>query len=208
MLSSIPILSSTCYSNAMPSIAQRYNSQKSVTKVEGGQSGGQLQTGFAEVVKENTKSAWYMTIIITGVGVTALMFYAIFRELFSGKSPNNVYAKAVERCLKDPKILDSLGEPVKAFGEETRRGRRGHVRHSLHTQNGVNHMRMQFYIQGIRKRGTVHLEVRENESGDYVYRYLFVQLEDLARNVIVLEDNRGSEVQQNNFGSEPILSLS
>lgn len=114
-----------------------------------------------------------MSVIIAGVGVTALMFYAIFRELFSGKSPNSVYAKAVERCLQDPKILDALGEPVKAYGEESRRGRRGHVRHSLHTQNGVNHMRMQFYIQGIRKRGTVHLEVREVSPK---FNFHFVQL--------------------------------
>lgn len=28
-------------------------------------------------------------------------------------------------------------------------------------KNGVRHMRMKFYIQGIRRRGTVHLEVQE-----------------------------------------------
>ena len=63
--------------------------------------------------------------------------------------------------MKDPRVLDALGEPIKAYGEETRRGRRGHVKHTLYIQDGVEHMRMQFYIQGSRKRGTVHLEVQE-----------------------------------------------
>lgn len=72
-----------------------------------------------------------MTVIIAGVGVTGIMFYAIFRELFSSKSPNSVYSKALDRCMQDPKIQDALGLPIKAYGEETRRGRRGHVRYVI-----------------------------------------------------------------------------
>lgn len=72
-----------------------------------------------------------MSVIIAGVGVTGVMFYAIFRELFSSKSPNSVYAQALERCTNDPKVVDALGLPIKAYGEETRRGRRGHVRYRI-----------------------------------------------------------------------------
>ena len=79
-------------------------------------------------MKENTKSAWYLSVILGGLGVTAIMFYAIFRELFSSKSPNSVYDQAVNRCMQDTRVSDCLGEPIKAYGEETRRGRRGHVR--------------------------------------------------------------------------------
>lgn len=89
------------------------------------------------------------------------MFYAIFRELFSSKSPNSVYAKAVERCSKDERVLNALGEPIKAYGEESRRGRRQHVSHTVFLHNNKTCMRMIFYIQGQRKHGTVHLEVRE-----------------------------------------------
>lgn len=65
------------------------------------------------------------------------------------------------------------GEPIKAFGEESRRGRRRHVSHAVYEQNGRKHMRMQFYIQGIRKRGTVHLEVREvNYNIILLYTYI------------------------------------
>lgn len=64
--------------------------------------------------------------IIGGIGITAFMFYIIFDELFSSKSPNSVYSKALDRCIKHPKIIDALGEPIKAYGEMGRR--RSHIR--------------------------------------------------------------------------------
>ena len=90
------------------------------------------------LVKENTKSAWYMTVILAGIGVTAVMFYAIFKELFSSNSPNSIYSKAVDRCTQDPKVIDAIGQPIKAYGEETRRGRRGHVRYTTRIYKFIN----------------------------------------------------------------------
>lgn len=78
-------------------------------------------------MKENTKSAWYLSVIIAGVGVTSIMFYTIFKELFSSDSPNGVYGKAVKRIEKDVDLMEAIGEPLKAYGEESRRGRRGHA---------------------------------------------------------------------------------
>lgn len=66
--------------------------------------------------------------MLLGIGVTGALFYAIFSELFSGKSPNGVYSKALDRCIGDERIKTSLGEPIQGYGEETRRGRRRHVR--------------------------------------------------------------------------------
>lgn len=62
---------------------------------------------------------------------------------------------------QDPRIQDQLGAPIKGFGEETKRRRRTHVAHTTFERNGVPHMRMQFYIQGIRNKATVHLEMRQ-----------------------------------------------
>ena len=42
--------------------------------------------------------------------------------------PIKLFQKASDQCAKDPRVQDMLGEPIKAFGEETRRGRRKHVR--------------------------------------------------------------------------------
>lgn len=60
--------------------------------------------------------------------------------------------------MQDTRIQDALGSPIKGFGEETRRRRRQHVAHSLYERNGKHYIRMQFYVQGIRNKATVHLE--------------------------------------------------
>uniref|UniRef100_A0AC11BZZ6 Translocase of inner mitochondrial membrane 21 n=1 Tax=Ovis aries TaxID=9940 RepID=A0AC11BZZ6_SHEEP len=120
------------------------------------------------------------------------LFYTIFRELFSSSSPNKIYGKALEKCRSHPEVISVFGEPVKGYGEATRRGRRQHVSFIEYTKDGLKHMRVKFYIQGSEpgKQGTVHLEVKENpESGEYEFRYIFVELEPYSR-TIVIEDNR------------------
>lgn len=59
---------------------------------------------------------------------------------------------------QDTRVQDTLGAPIKGFGEESRRGRRQHVAHSVFDRNGSKHIRMQFYVQGIRNKATVHVE--------------------------------------------------
>ncbi|CAD7079640.1 unnamed protein product [Hermetia illucens] len=126
---------------------------------------------LGEKIKENTKTASYMGVILLGVGVT----------------------EALEKCINNPKVQDLLGTPIKGYGEETGRRRRRHVAHSIFERNGVKHMRMQFHIQGIRNRATVHLEVRENSSGKYEYRYMFAQLDYYPKTTVILEDNRAND---------------
>lgn len=144
----------------------------------------------SEKVKQATKDASYLGIIVIGVGVTGLMFYAIFRELFSGHSSNTVYSRALARCRDDGRITNLCGEPIKGYGETNRRGRRRYVSHVEYVKDGINHMRMKFYIEGSRRKGTVHLEVKEDDRGKYEYRYLFVELDGYPKETIVLEDNR------------------
>ncbi|XP_033344925.1 mitochondrial import inner membrane translocase subunit Tim21 [Bombus vosnesenskii] len=167
-----------------------YCTKKSIAKTDYVEHENKIQVGFADVVKENTKSIGYLGVIIGGIGITAFMFYMIFDELFSNKSPNSVYSKALDRCIKHPKVTDALGEPIKAYGEESRRGRRSHISHIIFEKDGVRHMRMKFYIQGIRRRATVNLEVQEDESGNYMYRYLYVLVDDILQTIIKIEDNR------------------
>lgn len=57
-------------------------------------------------------------------------------------------------------------------------------------KDGLNYLRIKFYLKGARKNATVHAEVKENKWGMYDYRYLFVQLDDYPKTTIVLEDNR------------------
>lgn len=167
---------------------------------------------MGEKIKENTKTASYTAIILAGLGVTGIMFYAICRELFSKESSNNIYATALQRVVDDHRVQDSLGAPIKGFGETSRRGRRQHVAHTKFDRNGVPHMRMQFYVQGLRNKATVQLESRLNSSGKQEFRYLFVQLDHYPRTTIVLEDNRAfdptPEPSSSGFGNLALMSNS
>ncbi|XP_072024317.1 mitochondrial import inner membrane translocase subunit Tim21-like [Amphiura filiformis] len=162
---------------------------KQITKQTVKDGKGQLTVGAK--VAQAGKDTMYTGIIIVGVGVTGLMFYTVFKELFSSNSPNGVYTKALKICLQDGEIIEELGEPIKGYGEETRRRRRRHVSHLDYTdQDGVRHMRMKFYMKGTKRRATVHLEVKANESGKFEYRYLFAELDGYPQKTIILEDNR------------------
>ena len=55
-----------------------------------------------------------------------------------------------------------LGEPIKAFGEESRRGRRRHVRQLRYQDDqGRSGLRVQFHLQGLRHRGLAEVDARE-----------------------------------------------
>lgn len=152
----------TAASAPSQAIKRRYYSKESstVAKSSGRQDVGEAKP-IGERVKETAKTTSYLGVILLGVGVTGIMFYTIFSELFSSSSPQVIYSKAFERCKEDSRVQDSLGQPIKCFGEETRRGRRNHVAHQIYQKNNRNYMRMKFHIQGIRCKATVHCEMRE-----------------------------------------------
>lgn len=54
---------------------------------------------LGERIKENTKTASYFGVIVFGVGVTGIIAFVIFRELFSSSSPNNIYSEALKDCI-------------------------------------------------------------------------------------------------------------
>ncbi|XP_022122235.2 mitochondrial import inner membrane translocase subunit Tim21 [Pieris rapae] len=145
---------------------------------------------IGEKVKEATKTASYTGIILAGVGITGVIFYYVFRELFSSNSSNSIYSVALEKCKSDPRVEDALGAPIKGYGEETTRRRRTHVSHAVYEKNGVKHMRMRFYIKGVRNKAIVELDMKQNEYGNYLCRYLLVQLDDYSGKTFIIEDNR------------------
>ncbi|XP_067206997.1 mitochondrial import inner membrane translocase subunit Tim21-like isoform X3 [Linepithema humile] len=110
-----------------------------------------------------------------------------YRLALQNKSPYAVYSQARLRCIEHPKVMDILGAPVKAYGDETRRGRRRHISHMYYIKQGIKYMKIQFYVEGTRRRGTVYAEVKENKSGNYEYTYLYVTVNHVG--TIVIEDN-------------------
>lgn len=115
---------------------------------------------IGERIKENTKTASYLGVIVVGVAVTGVLIFAVCRELWSSTSSNSIYSAALKACIDDPRVQDSLGSPIKGYGEESRRRRRQHVAHKVVERNAQPFMQMHFYIQGIRNKATVQLEKR------------------------------------------------
>ena len=130
LFSSIFVVFSFCPPSVVCPSCSRSYAQKPLTKdvVAREQNQGEVSTHVLETVKENTKTASYSVVILAGVGITCGLFYVVFSELFSSKSPNSVYSKAVEKCCEDVRVKDALGEPIKGHGEETSRRRRRFVR--------------------------------------------------------------------------------
>ncbi|XP_053570841.1 mitochondrial import inner membrane translocase subunit Tim21 [Bombina bombina] len=144
-------------------------------------------------VKEAGRDFTYFIVVLIGIGVTGGLFYVVFKELFSSSSPSKIYGEALDKCRSHTEVIGAFGEPIKGYGETTRRGRRQHVSHIEYIKDGVKCMRLKFYIEGSepRKQGTVHLEVKENpESGKFEYQYIFVEIDTYPRRTIVIEDNR------------------
>ncbi|XP_038223104.1 mitochondrial import inner membrane translocase subunit Tim21 [Zerene cesonia] len=183
-----------------------------LTKSRASQDSGDVSTDvrpLGEKIKETTKTVSYTGIILVGVGVTGVIFYYVFRELFSSNSPNSIYSEALEKCKNDPRVEDALGAPIKGYGEETSRRRRTHVSHAVYEKNGVKHMRMRFYIKGIRNKAVVELDMKQNEYGNYMCRYLLVQLDDYSGKTFIIEDNR-AELDKSSAefnGQFPTLTL-
>ncbi|XP_034373601.1 mitochondrial import inner membrane translocase subunit Tim21 [Arvicanthis niloticus] len=154
------------------------------------------ETGIStsQKVKEAGRDVTYLIVVLFGVSITGGLLYTIFKELFSSSSPNIIYGKALGKCRSHPEVLGVFGEPVKGYGEMSRRGRRQHVSFVEYVNDGLKRIRVKFYIQGSEpgKQGTVHAEVEENPgSGKFEFRYIFVEVTP-TRSIIV-EDNRSQQ---------------
>ena len=153
---------------------------------------GEVQTAtYKQKAKENVKTASYGMVIVVGITVTGVILYTVLKELFSRESPVALFQMASEKCVENPKVQDLLGEPIKAFGEEDRRGRRRHVTSlSYVDEQGKKGTRVVFYLQGLRKRATAQIDARQDENGKLQTRYIIVTADDLLRTSVVVEDNR------------------
>ncbi|KAM7369976.1 hypothetical protein PAMP_011263 [Pampus punctatissimus] len=167
----------------------RDSGHKSVSRYES----GSPKPSAAQKVKEAGRDFTYLIVVLIGLGVTGGLLYVVFQELFSTSSPNKIYGKAFDKVRMHPEVIGAFGEPIKCYGETTRRGRRQQVSHLEYLKDGLKHMRLKFYIEGSEPglKGTVHSESKENpETGKYEFRYIFVDIDTYPRRTIIVEDNR------------------
>lgn len=175
------------------STARNQRSQEDRDKSVSRYQSGSPKPSAAQKVKEAGRDFTYLIVVLIGLGVTGGLLYVVFQELFSSSSPNKVYGKAFNKVRLDPEVIGAFGEPIKCYGETTRRGRRQQVSHLEYLKDGLKHMRLKFYIEGSEPglKGTVHSESKENpETGKYEFRYIFVEVDTYPRRTIIVEDNR------------------
>lgn len=161
-----------------------YSTRKDVTKVDPMDTKDKVSVDYVEVVKKNTVSAGYLAIVVVSIAFTVYICYFLFHELFSSNSPLGVYNRALERCQKDTRVLDTLGEPIKVYGEGRRR--RNHFSHTIFENNGIKYLRLKFYMQGLRRRGTVYVEAKD-VSGTYELTNVQMEIDDIFRTVLTID---------------------
>ncbi|AWP20734.1 putative mitochondrial import inner membrane translocase subunit Tim21 [Scophthalmus maximus] len=89
---------------------------------------GSPRPSAAQKVKDAGRDFTYLIVVLIGLGVTGGLLYVVFQELFSTSSPNKIYGKAFDKVKSYPEVIGAFGEPIKCYGETTRRGRRQQVR--------------------------------------------------------------------------------
>jgi len=144
---------------------------------------------ITERIKQTSKDVTYITVILVGIGISCFVFFAVFKELFSSKSPSSVFTSALKKCKQDPRIMEALGDSIKGHGEMTARRRARHVSWVEYDNNGKTYMRIKFYLKGSKGSGTVECETSKDSPKSH-FRYLFVQMDAYPHQVIVVEDNR------------------
>lgn len=122
------------------------------------------------------------------VGAKGALLWFVISELFFGFSANRVYASALKKVKANAEVVQAVGEPIMGHGETTSRGRRRNVSYQEYLVDGENYMRVKFYLKGSKRKGTVHVDVKQAARGNFDYRYIFVELSPYE--TIIVLDNR------------------
>lgn len=141
-------------------------------------------------VAQAGKDVSYFGIILVGFAVTGVLIWFVVSELFFGFSANRVYASALKKVKASAEVVEAVGEPIMGHGETTSRGRRRHVSYQEYLVDGENYMRVKFYLKGSKRKGTVHVDVKQGSRGNFDYRFIFVELTGFPSETIVVLDNR------------------
>lgn len=129
--------------------------------------------------KETVTNAFTFTGLAAILGVGVVCSYFIAKELFPGDlSVNSVFNKSLEAVQKDDKVKQLFGSPIKGYGKDFgghRVGRRNFVENiSYKDDDGIEHTRILFNIEGSRGKGRVWADVSDGMTTGQFY-YLIVQ---------------------------------
>lgn len=109
------------------------------------------QLSGAEKTARAAQQSFNFGFILVGVGLTGVVGYFLFTDVFSTESKTTYFNRAVDRIRKDHRCLELLGEgkKIRAHGEEThnRWARSRPIASTERTDpQGNHHLLMHFYV--------------------------------------------------------------
>ncbi|GFR40314.1 hypothetical protein Agub_g849 [Astrephomene gubernaculifera] len=120
----------------------------------------------------------YTLVILAAFGVLAFVLYQVLTSLIFEPTAMTCFNHTLERLKGDPRITVRIGgaDDIKAWGTNSEsRVARQQIPHQIYKDaNGVEHVRIQFYIRGPSGTGMVNADMYKDESGSWQYTYLVV----------------------------------
>ncbi|CCD24713.1 Tim21p NDAI_0D03990 [Naumovozyma dairenensis CBS 421] len=116
------------------------------------------------------------SLILGGIGISAIVLYLIISELFSPSGDTQLFNRAVTMVEKDPTVRDMLQckdsalrkERLKAYGELITHDRWTRNRPIVSTKkldrSGITHHFMRFHVESKKKRALVHIEAKDSQT--------------------------------------------
>lgn len=150
-------------------------------------------TAVSSTVVRVAKAGRDWTVVAGGAALVSVIFYTLFKVLFSQDSPLKVYEKSLREVKLNSDVVMLIGEPVKGFDERKGRGRQVDSEEFQHLGN--KHVRVAYGIQGSHGRGQVIAEMAESNSIAGGMEFVFVAVQVPRHRPIFVIDNR-SEFQE------------
>ncbi|KAL5601201.1 hypothetical protein BROUX41_006006 [Berkeleyomyces rouxiae] len=158
-----------------------------------------------EKTSRATQQTFNLAVVAVGVVLTGAVVYMLFDEVFAPESRVAQFSRAVSLIKKDPQCRAILGDAddIWAHGEPTTNKwqRSRPVASTLKKDSlGVEHLIMQFYVEGPKAMGTVHLHMsRLPNSIDFEYRHLFLDVKGHERVYLKRDETKGHKKKSFSF---------
>ncbi|ROW05739.1 hypothetical protein VMCG_05323 [Cytospora schulzeri] len=134
----------------------------------------------AEKTARAAQQSFNFGFILVGVGLTGIVGYFLFTEVFSTESKVTYFNRAFDRIREDQRCLELLGDrrKIKAHGEET--------------YNNWRRARPIAYVEGPLNRGSAHIHlIKPPGQSEHHYKYFYLDVKGHSR--IYLEDDSGKQ---------------
>mmetsp|Transcript_38069 Transcript_38069/g.84784 ORF Transcript_38069/g.84784 Transcript_38069/m.84784 type:complete len:271 (+) Transcript_38069:100-912(+) len=122
----------------------------------------------------------YMLIIIAAFGVLAFVIWQFVANFILEPTAMQCFNHTLDRLKSDPRITVRLGsaDDIRAWGNNSQsRIARAQIPHQIYKDhNGVEHVRIQFYMRGPGGTALANADMYRDSTGSWQYTYLLVDV--------------------------------